>query len=292
MAVRAFEAAARRGSFTHGAAEIGLTQSAVSRHVRLLEDMFGVRLFERHGRRVRLTASGEAYYGEIAGAFSAIQAANHAMAGRRRNENSVVVAALPSVATLWLAPRLGGFVSEHPLTELTVRAGRSVIDPGAEGVDVCLRYGTGPWENVDARLFAREVLTPVCSPHFAEHHGLDGSDPRRLLQCPLLEDDLVDGWDRWFSAAGLGDDGAPGRTRVDDSASLYRLASEGGGVALGRSLLVEGLLGEGRLIAPFAITVPATYSYWIVTPSGFQPRLGARQFLRWLDQCRAQEERT
>src|SRR5687767_4643067 len=124
LAVRAFEAAARRGSFTVAAEELGLTQSAISRHVRTLEEAFGERLFERRGRYVQLTEQGEAYFGAVSEGLRQVRTATHAMLMRNRRPESVAISLLPCLAALWLAPRLAEFTASHPKLELRIHASR------------------------------------------------------------------------------------------------------------------------------------------------------------------------
>lgn len=279
-AVRAFEAAARLHSFTAAAGELGLTQSAISRHVRTLEDRFSVRLFDRRGRGVVLTVAGDAYFRPVSEGLRLIRLASREMRSHRLG-NRLTISLLPSVAALWLAPRLADFAARHPTIELFVQASRTLVDFSVDAVDLSIRYGLGNWPSVKAEALAGETLTPVCSPDFARLHRL-GSDASALLSLPLLADDLVDGWERWFAAAGVAPPPSVSGPRLDDSASLYHAAASGLGVALGRSLLVERALAEGTLVAPFGQSVPATYSYWIVRPDRGEPTPAARQFLGWL----------
>jgi LysR family glycine cleavage system transcriptional activator len=281
-AVRAFEAAARLRSFTLAARELGVTQSAVSRHIRGLEDHFSTLLFERHGRLVSLTPAGEAYFGPITEAFAIMRSASRQLRRRSRSANQLTISMLPSVASLWLAPRLADFTARHPRIELHVHASRALVDFALDGVDVGIRYGLGDWPGAIAHFLAAETLTPVCSAEFASQHFYQPNAVAELLALPLLADDLPDHWQAWRSAAGLtSGSSALAGPRFDDSASLYLAAANGSGVALGRSLLVERALREGQLVAPFDLRVPATYSYWLVTPSRGEPSPPTRLFMRW-----------
>jgi len=278
--LRAFEAAGRLGSFTAAARELGLTQSAISRHVRALEDSFAVKLFDRRGRGIMLTPPGEAYFRPVTEGLRLIRAASHEMQMRRRHANRLVVSLLPSVAALWLAPRLADFTARHPNLELHVHASRSLIDFDLDEVDVSIRYGLGKWEGTRSERIATEYLTPVCSPDFARHHRL-GEDPTILLRLPLLSDDLADDWAQWFEAAGIEGSPALAGPRLNDSTSLYHAAASGLGVALGRSLLIERALRGGQLVTPFEIRVPATFAYWLVLPDRGEPAPATRLFMQW-----------
>lgn len=279
--VRAFEAAARLGSFTAAARELGLTQSAISRHVRTLEDSFAIKLFDRRARAVVLTEAGEAYFRPVAEGMRLIRLSSNEMSARRRRGNRLTVSLLPSVAALWLAPRLADFVARNPGIELRVHASRALVDFSVDDVDLSIRYGRGSWPGAACEPIAAETVTPVCAPEFAQTHRL-GADPAALLGLPLLADDLVDGWSDWFEAAGVAGTPSFEGPRLDDSASLYHAAASGLGIALGRSLLVERALREGRLVAPFKLQVPASYGYWLVRPDRGEPSPAARLFMRWV----------
>lgn len=286
-AIRAFEAAARLGSFTQAARELGLTQGAISRHVRALEDEFGTKLFNRIGRSVVLTRHGEAYYSRVGEGLQLIRLATREMQQRTRRTNQLTISLLPSVAALWLAPRLADFTARNPNVELHVHASRALVDFAFESVDLGIRYGLGDWPEVRCEKLATETLTPVCSAAFAAEHGL-GTDPRALLSVPLLADDLVDDWEDWLRAAGIEKVSPRAPTRMNDSASVYHAAASGLGVALGRSLLIEQPIKEGRLVAPFELSVPAAYSYWLVLPDRGVPSPATRLFARWaLEQAEA-----
>lgn len=280
-AVRAFEAAARLGGFTAAARELKLTQSAISRHVRTIEDEFGVPLFERRGRSVVLSEAGAAYYSAVAGGLQSLRRASADMYRRRRTSNQVTISLLPSLAALWLAPRLVEFTLRYPGVDLRVHTSRAVVDMRRDGIDVCLRYGVGSWPDVEATHFVDEWLTPVCSPEFAQTKDIFGK-PERVVGLKLLRDDIVDGWDPWLEAVGVKSAKLKFGPVIDESATLLKLAASGAGLALGRSLLIERDLAEGRLVAPFETRVPARFSYWLVTPHRSEPNVATRTLIQWL----------
>jgi LysR family transcriptional regulator, glycine cleavage system transcriptional activator len=280
-AVRAFEAAARLGGFTAAARELKLTQSAVSRHVRTLEDEFGVPLFERRGRSVVLSEAGSAYYSAVTEGLHSLRRASVDMYRRRRASNQVTISLLPSLAALWLAPRLVEFTAQHPGVDLRVHTSRAVVDMRRDGIDVCIRYGLGTWPDVEASRLVGEWLTPVCSPEFARSNDLFDK-PERVTGLKLLRDDIVDGWEPWLEAAGLAGAKLKFGPVIDESTTLLKLAASGAGLALGRSLLIERDLAEGRLVAPFKAKVPARYSYWLVTPHRGESNAAARTLIEWL----------
>ncbi|HYD31667.1 MAG TPA: transcriptional regulator GcvA [Azospirillaceae bacterium] len=280
-AVRAFEAAARLGSFTQAAEELRLTQSAVSRHVRTLEEWFAVPLFTRRGRHVDLTEAGRDYFAHVAEGLNCIRAANDAMLSRSRREDQVTLSLLPSVAALWLAPSLPDFTARYPEIDLRIHASRTLADLRRDGIDLAMRYGRGGWPGVVAELLANEMLSPVCTPAFAERHGIT-ADPASLVGVTLLMDDIPSGWSNWLKAAGLEAARMRFGPRFDEGNSLCRAAVAGVGVALGRSLLVERDLAEGRLVAPVPIRVPSTCGYWLVRAEGQTPNRATAVLADWL----------
>lgn len=281
LAVRAFEAAARHGSFTRAAAELHLTQSAISRHVRTLEAEFGVALFERRGRTIKLSEVGRTYFAAVSGGLSMIHDATRAVRDTHRRKQAVTVSMLPSVAALWFAPHISDFTQSFPDIDLRIHASRDLVDLARDGIDVCVRYGRGRWPGVDATLLATETLSPVCAPGLAADLDL-AAGPYRLGGAVLLGDDLADGWAAWLDAAGLAPAQVRFGSRFNETATLYRSAAAGAGVALGRSLLTEREIAEGRLVAPFAVAVPASFSYWLVTLSGGPARPAVATFIDWV----------
>lgn len=281
-ALRMFEAAARHLNFTKAAEELFVTQGAVSRQIRLLEDNLQQALFVRDGPRVELTPAGERYRDAVREALGIIRRGT-AELKRLSAAPTLTVSVLPSFATLWLVPRIVEFQSLYPDLELRVASSYEAVDfIQSPDVDVAIRLGKGDWPGVYAEhLFDTELL-PVCSPRL-----LDGRGPLRtaadILRFPLIfSTGPYDEWDRWFAAAGLeAPKPAPG-TRYSDQQALQQAAIEGQGIALARSLLVESELRSGRLVRPIDIAAPSALSYWFVCPDGRQDIDDVRHFLEWL----------
>ncbi|WP_158284042.1 LysR substrate-binding domain-containing protein [Azospirillum sp. TSO22-1] len=281
LAVRAFEAAARLGSFTLAAEELRLTQSAVSRHVRSVEEWFAVELFVRRGRYVALTDEGREYFGAVSDGLERIRRANDSLLRRGRREEQVTLSLLPSVAALWLAPRLPDFTGRYPDVDLRIQASMTLADLRRDGIDLALRYGLGTWPGLRAERLAEERLIPVCAPAYAGRLGL-GGDPEGLAAAVLLTDNIPGGWANWLRAAGLDPAAMRFGPCFDEGTSLYRAAAAGAGVALGRSLLIDRDIAEGRLVVATPFSIPATYSYWLVQPEEQKPRRAASLLAGWL----------
>jgi LysR family glycine cleavage system transcriptional activator len=276
-ALRAFEAAARHGSFTRAAEELHVTQGAVSRQVRALEQRIGVALFERNGRRIALSREGRLL---ASAATDALERLGEALSRVARPNSVVTLTMLPSVAACWMAPRMGEFASDHPEVELRLSASRHLVDFQREGIDAAIRYGPGGWTGVEAELLGTETIFPVCSPDYAAALELRG--PADLARAVLLHTDVPDGWRDWFAAAGCPEAYTNKGVYLDEDSALLRAAAEGEGMALGRSVLVAADLASGRLVTPFDVVIPATYSYWFVAPTEARQRREVDIVRSWL----------
>jgi LysR family glycine cleavage system transcriptional activator len=275
-ALRAFEAAARHGSFTRAAAELHVTQTAVSHQMRHLESFLGLRLFVRLPRRLHLTPEGQAYARDLARVFERIADATRALDTRPRRE-LLAVTALPSFAARWLVPRLGDFAAAHPQVDLRLVATERPVDLTRESVDVAIRFGYGRYPGLRVEKLLDDEFLPVCSPRLrARTRALD------LRRLPLLHDDSPDGWRRWLRATGRSDVD-PERGHVfTDASMMLQAAIDGHGVAMARWALVQGELAAGRLVRPFPGSIPCEHAYYLVTaePAADLPRVQA--FRRWL----------
>lgn len=255
--LRAFEAAARLGSFSGAAAELNVTPSAISQHVRALELRFGKDLFERHANGIRLSVRGRLYADELGRALALIDEATVRFAGHGQRE-MLVVHVPTSFASQWIAPRLDLFRAGHPNIDLRLTA----LDHGEGKVDAEIRYGWGDWPKHDAVLLLREEIFPVCAPELAVAlYSPDDLRARDLLHVPGYAED----WDAWLAHSGaIGVDTSQG-TSFDQSIMAIRAAIEGKGVLLGRSALIERELSAGLLVAPFKERLRSSGGYWFLT---------------------------
>ena len=275
-ALRAFEAAARHGSFTRAAAELHVTQTAVSHQMRHLEAFLGLRLFLRLPRRLVLTPEGQAYARDLARVFERIADATRALDTRPRRE-LLAITSLPSFAARWLVPRLGAFTAAHPHIDLRLVATERPVDLARESVDVGIRFGYGRYPGLQVEKLMDDQLLPVCSPRLRRRAR--ALDLRRL---PLLHDDSPDGWRRWLRAAGR-TDVDPERGHVfTDASMMLQAAVDGEGVALARWTLAEVELAAGRLVRPFPGTLPCEHAYYLVTAEAAADLPRVQSFRRWL----------
>ena len=297
-ALRAFEAAARHLSFKNAARELHVTAGAVSHQVKLLEDHLGVALFRRLTRALELTAEAHALLPKVREGLALIGEAVEKVRGRDE-AGALTVIAPPNFAARWLVPRLARFTVAHPNLDLHIASrptmidgrGDSEVQPVLDARDdaplAMVRFGDGryPGNHVDEVFSA--VYVPVCSPKL-----LTGEHPLRtpedLRFHTLLHDDTVveegarPSWADWLHAVGVKDIDATRGPHFSDASLSLEAALEGMGVALAMKPLVCTEIGAGRLVVPFNITAPASYSYYLVTPEGSSEEGSVSDFRKWL----------
>jgi LysR family glycine cleavage system transcriptional activator len=284
-AIRAFEAAARNENFTAAAAELGMTQAAVSYQVKALEERLGAPLFVRERGRARLTPLGARLLPALSQAFDTIEAAF--AAHRAEDESLLTVTTTPTFANAWLAWCLGAFQMRH--TDLAVRliTGNEVVDLRSGDADVGIRGGTGNWEGLEKHLLVQSNFTPMASPRFvdeAERKLGRKIEPKDLFDLNLItpEDDW---WVQWFSDVGLTMDEAPKRrgVRLDNQANEGHAAMAGMGVALLTPFFWKNDIAEGRLVMLFPDRVSTRgWAYWLVYPPERRMVPKIKRFREWL----------
>jgi LysR family transcriptional regulator, glycine cleavage system transcriptional activator len=278
--LRAFESAARHLSFTKAAAELNVTQTAVSHLIGRLEEQLGIMLFRRQNRTLTLTPEGQDYLPAVRGAFDQLRRATGRL--RRRDSQVLTITTLASLAAKWLVPRLGDFRSAYPDIDVRVTTTGEVIDLARSDIDMAVRYGLGHWPGLRAQFLMAEDVFPVCSPKLLTGEKALKT-PEDLARFTLLhEPGFREDWRTWLTAAGLPNLVPAGSITLDLTAAVVQAAIEGLGVALGRSTFVDADISAGRLVAPFAMTLPAAAGYYIVTAphNAGQPKIKA--FSDWL----------
>jgi LysR family transcriptional regulator, glycine cleavage system transcriptional activator len=278
-----FEAAARHLSFTRAADSLHVTQAAVSHQIKALEEWLGVPLFHRVGRGkgLALTEAGRSYLPRVNAALEAIRSATSAVMDKRR-QRVLNVATLDSFGLLWLLPRLGRFVKDHPGIDVRVLAADLDDDALAMGeVDVDLRYGEGDWPGLQVVRFMTEVIFPVCSPRIITRDK-PLAVPSDLRHHTLLHDVLSVDWRTWLDAAGEHDVDVSRGPGFNHSHLVTAAAINGDGVALGRGALVTSAIERGELVKPFELTVPCTFAYYAVCSHGSADDPVVVAFREWL----------
>ncbi len=228
--IRAFEAAARAGSFAQAAAELGTTAASVSYHVRQLEQQLGMPLFHRHAQRVELTQTGAVIAREAMNAFAALRASF--VRAVAVDESRLALTTLPTFGTSWLTPRLGEFRARHPEIALRIDVSGDAEDLNDGRFDAAIRNGHGRWPGMRAVKLLPSVFMPLCSPTLKSAAAAALANPRKALDVPLLG--RPDWWTMWFRARGF--NAGPSRDKFGTSLAHEYLdiaaAVAGQGVAM------------------------------------------------------------
>jgi LysR family transcriptional regulator, glycine cleavage system transcriptional activator len=281
--LRAFEAAARHLSFTNAAAELNVTQTAISHQIRRLEEELGIRLFIRQNRALALTPQARDYLPGVRAAFNDLRLATDRLL-RKDNDHVLTVSTLASLAAKWLLPRLSAFQEAHPDIDVRITTSTSMVDFKNGDVDAAIRYGRGRWPGLRADWLTADQVFPVCSPALL-HGDRPLRTPEDLVHHTLLHSSggYDDDWRLWLTAAGLPPNISkqPGLT-FDLIFMTVQAAIDGIGVAMGRTSYVEADIAKGRLVVPFKITLPADAGFYLVSPEARadSPKLSA--FRQWL----------
>ena len=271
--LRVFEAAGRAGNFTATAAELGLTQAAVSQRIRNLEARLGVRLFVRLPRGVELTADGEAYLPHVQTALAELGRSTDDLFGSPLRK--FTVAAPLSVAALWIAPRVAALAREFPQLQIAVATVNRPADYAAAGADFEVRFGAGNWPERRAVRLYDEVLAPAAAPRLLERDR----DWRQLPQ--IAVSGPRDGWAEWAAATGA----APPRPpflRFDSFAPACAAAVAGGGVLLASLALAAPALAAGQLLRLPEPELRMNRSYWLTWPNSGADSAGREIVVRAL----------
>ena len=287
-ALRAFEAVGRHLSFTKAAEELHVTPAAVGHQVKVLEDYLGVQLFRRLTRAIALTDAGQDLFPGLRDGFIRIEQAIERLRGLE--ERGVLnVSATQSLMAKWLVPRLDRFHKAYPDIDLRIFSTGRLVDFARDDVDVAVRYGLGNWPGLRVDLLRTEEMFPVCSPALLEGpHPLRTPDDLRhhtLLHDALYKSifgDAAPDWSTWLKAAGVRDIDATHGTALSPWSMVIQAAIDGQGVALGGSVIVEADLADGRLVKPFALTIPVDYAYYIVCPETVAERPKVAAFRKWI----------
>lgn len=289
--LQAFEAIARRKSFSLAAAELHLTPSAVSHQVARLESLLGLRLFERSTRGVELTPAGQMYLQRVANALGAINAATDDL--RHGAQDTLYVHSTPSLASLWLMPRISRFAKRHPGISLMLSASHVHSDFQIGQMDIDIRYGLPNWPDLECEPLFTERVMPLASPSFIERHGL--LTPADLLQVPLIQSSVnVVQWPEWFTRFGRHLRPERMALRFDRAMMSLDAAVQGMGVALESATIAGDHLAAGRLRPVFdekmSLEVKA---HFVVYPARHASRPEIQHFLTWLhEEAQTQATRT
>ncbi|EAR52663.1 hypothetical protein OG2516_00514 [Oceanicola granulosus HTCC2516] len=265
-ALRTFEAVSRHGSFTNAADELNVTQSAVSRMIKGLEEHLELQLFERAGRQIRLTEDGVYYSEKISKAMDILEVASRELIDTKAGRGTLSIGMLPTFGTKWLLPRLGSFMQLHPELTVDVTSSDGELDFADERIDVAIRFGYGNWPGARAEPLMSEELQVVCSPRI-----MDGpyplTDYAQLRRHSLIAHSSRPGtWSHWLQAVGASTEGYDKGLRLEHFYMVLQAAKSGLGIGLLPSYLAADDIANGSLTAPFPVRVVSPGGYYLVTP--------------------------
>lgn len=279
-AITVFHTAARAGSISRAAQELGVTASAVSQQIATLEVHLGTSLMVKTGRRVVLTEAGERYFEMIAENVDRISDATQDIRGYL-SVRCLIVRATPSLSTKWLLPRLNRFLDANPDLEVRIDATNEPTDFSREGVDIEIRHGEGNWPGLFVEGVAEERFLPVCAPTFCHPGTLELPDLPNYRLIHSVKSQIQ--WGRWFAAAGVVTAARWRRVLFDRSHMAIDAAVNGIGIALESDLMMWRELRDGVLACPLRRPPPALrVTQWLVCPHDRLRQRRVRAFLDWV----------
>jgi len=279
-ALRVFDAVARHGNLTRAAAELNMTQSAVSYQVKLLEGFAGGPLFQRLARGVVLTERGRMVAPTVQKSFADLRAAFGQL--RHGDEQLLVISTMHTIASSWLAPRLGKLQLAHPGLAVRLDVTSDLVDFTQSSTDVAIRSGKGHWPGLASHLLMDQTFTPVASPAYLAREGRPAT-PRDVLDHVLVAPS-DDWWPLWFEAAGIPGPLTIRRPGIDVETQQMtaRVAAAGNGIALLTPGFAQDELDAGLLVRLFDIEASAQSSYFLVYPETSAKRRKIALFRDWI----------
>jgi len=280
-----FEASARHLSFTRAAVELNLSQAAISKQIANLERRLGHGLFIRQHRSLRLSQAGKLLYQSVASGLGQIADTVEQLNSPSASK-TVTVAATTAFAQMWLLPKLGRFIQQHPNIDLRMLTSENHLGAVDEGADIAIKYGDNTWSKAESTFLLSGEIYPVCSPEMAQEHQL--TQLSQLSQVPLIDlDDNQWRWVKWQDW--LIDQHSPLtsiRTSIEfnNIPMLYSAAEAGQGMALGWSEFVQDLIATNRLVAPFTerLQIPKPWGYYILTETIEKRSEPINQVKQWI----------
>jgi LysR family glycine cleavage system transcriptional activator len=289
-ALRAFEAAARSGSYVSAAEELGVSAAAVSQQVKNLEEFLGKELFRRYNNRIALTDAGQTIYSGASDALQAISAfTEQVVSGRARSR--LVISALPSVAERWMEPMLAAFHGEKPNFRFELRVEEDIVDFARHEIDLRLSYGVNLYPEMVTIPLLRDEVLPMCSPAYLERN----CDALTDFLDTVPDDDLIHTnwgptfvshptWQAWYGQIGVDRPDETRGFRIGRSSLALDLARDGFGVALGQRMMAADDLQASRLVILDERPIPLGHPYCLVYPRSKAKKTGLIDLVDWLVQ--------
>lgn len=285
--LRTFEATARHLSFTKAAEEMFVTQSAVSRQIKMLEEELKITLYSRGVRSLKLTEAGRRLQRTVDAIFQQLEK-TIATLSELEQKRTLGISTTVSLASLWLVPRLARFRMKHPDVDIRVSATSEVQNIQRQRLDIAIRYARPEQLPQDAQILFHEKVFAVCSPKLKENLTRPLNKPSDIENHVLLHMDDACGdwawyrWSNWFENLGLSTPDKASAIRFNQYDQMIQAAIDGQGVALGRDPLINDLLKQGALLAPFDEVPVKSGTYYLVTNSSVDENPDAASFVSWL----------
>lgn len=287
-ALRAFEAAARAGSYVGAAEELGVSPAAISQQVRNLEEFLGKQMFMRFNNRVVLTDAGNAVFHGASEALQIISALTEQMvSGTARSR--LVVSVISSVAERWLEPRLARFALQNQSIRFDLRVEADPVDFARHNIDLRICYGAHLYPDMSVTALRQDEVLPLCSRSYLERNRI----AQQSGMTSVAGDDLIHtnwgplfgpypSWHAWFAKMGVNRPNEAKGDQVGTSALALDMARDGVGVALGQRMIADDDIKAGRLVALSDVTIALDQSYCLVHPRSKSRRPGLRSLVDWL----------
>lgn len=279
--LQAFECAARHGNFTRAGEELSLTQSAVSRQIRDLEQQTGLLLFERVRKRVVLSQAGARFLPDVRRLLSQSDQLMIRAVAAADKEEALSIATLPTFGSRWLMPRLPKFLAHRPSVALTIESRADPFDFDEEGFDLAIHYGKPTWAKATSTFLCSEIVLPIASASVVRDLG--AQRPADLAGAPLLHLTTRPRlWPQWFDANGASTDYGFRGNRFDQFSMMISAVQADMGVAILPSYLIENDIRDGTLVPVFDLPMATEFGYHIVLPENRQHHTVANAFKDWL----------
>ncbi|WP_432816672.1 LysR substrate-binding domain-containing protein [Sulfitobacter sp. JB4-11] len=283
-ALRTLEAVVRLRGFGRAATELNVSQSAVSQHIRQLEDWLGVRLLNRRSRQTLPTEAGERLARATRDGFGLVESLCADLRGTAKSgSKGIVVGSPPGFAFLWLLPRLLHFDDANPDVPVSLSTDPQSRDPELGEADVFITYSTGGFPGLHAEQLMTERMSPVCAPALVESLKSPGDlAAHTILQDDLETADAASNWDFWAKECGISLPAFPHTRTYGQANMVVQAAVQGLGIAMGRGPLVADAIADGRLVYPFPNFAQSQFSYWFVCTHEALSSKPVGAFRKWL----------
>lgn len=279
----AFEASARHQSFTRAADDLCVTQGAVSKLIKALEDELGTLLFVREGKKLSLTPAADAYLRRIQPLLVKLEAASVEIKAGGRSSGRLNLAVLPSIAAKWLMPRYSDFSTRHPDIILNLTTHLSPFNFHMEDIDAAIHFGlANSWVGAEMDFLLQDAVVPICSPEFLQRYG-PFDDPRKLLDYTFLHlASRTNSWQFWFDSLGIKTERILSGPVFEHYLMIIQVVTAGLGIGLAPFFLVADDIAQGRLAVPFHHMASEELAYYLVYPAEKSEYRPLSAFRAWL----------